>query len=633
MRKTIKTALFCAVLGLLISAAMPGPVTAQTPREDAIWARTALNPITLDGVLDEPEWALAESHVIEYALDAGMPGSGWKTESGWQPIDPTHATIKFLVHGNQLYMAATVLDQSIGGSIEFNRFDGLLMGMKDHSNEGYPKPQMEYMYTWWNDQLAEPQPVGTLPTFIGVWAELPHGSPRTPEQIDAWDAVTVVDGTTNDDSTLDTGYTIEMRFNLTPMGYDVTQPGGDIVEWNISVYDCDWFWPISVTSFSANRVWWQGPWGNTSWYSEVRIHAAPEVTTATGPVPTIEPEVTVPALDVTPTIDGQLNEAVWSSPEVYSFDIRWDDNELRESYDGIGPARAGQFQPTVNGGEAFVIDPADATVKVYHRGDILYMGFEARDQVVQYHPDLNRWDGFIVTAEDRVERSPDNSLVVNRLSFQVAADGTLLPQDDLLSLVTAGDAEGAVWLPAGTTVDTLGVQADNGYTAELAIDLKALGYPAGLGDEVFFFGVLYLDGDSFSPTTDSYGTRTWWYREFPGTCCPSWAHLDGNASPVGDPFNPYGDYARLLGTSGPSSRPQISFAMPDRNQVIVEIYDLRGMLIERRKLGEMNEGENSILLFNGRRPSSGMYLYRLRMLDPVTGGERAALTGKTVLVK
>lgn len=627
MKMMITTWLLCAVLGTL------APAMAQAPRQDAIWARTALNPITLDGVLDEADWAQAESHVIDYAVDAGIPGSGWKTESGWQPIDPTHATIKFLVYGNQLYMAAIVEDQSIGGSIEFNRFDGLLMGMKNHAELGFPKPQNEYMYTWWHDELAEPQPVGTLPGFIGVWAELPHGSPRTPEQIDAWDAVTVVDGVTNDDSTPDTGYTIEMRFNLTPMGYDVTQPAGDVVEWNVSVYDCDWFWPISVSSFSSNRVWWQGPWGNTSWYSEVRIHARPDVTTASGPVPVIAPEMVVPTIDEIPVIDGELTEAAWSSDEVYSFDIRWDDDALRETYDGVGPYRSGQFQPTVNGGEAFVLDPPDATVKVYHRGDMLYMGFEARDQVVQYHPDLNRWDGFIVTAEDRADYEPDNSLLVRRLSFQVAADGTALPQDDLLSLVTAGNAEAAVFLLEGTTVDTLGNQADNGYTAEIAIDLTAIGYPAGLGDAAFFFGVAYLDGDSFIPTTDSYGTRTWWYREFPGTCCPTWGHLESDLNAVGDPFNPYGDYARLLGSSGPSSRPHITFAMPDRNLVTLEIFDLRGMLVERRRLGELGEGENSVSLFNGRRPSAGMYLYRLRMANPASGAEYPPLTGKTILVK
>ncbi|MFH1844942.1 MAG: hypothetical protein ABIF77_17255, partial [bacterium] len=446
-------------------------------------------------------------------------------------------------------------------------------------------------------------------------------------------AVTVVNGVTNDDSTLDTGYTIEMRFNLTPMGYDVTQPGGDVVEWNISVYDCDWFWPISVTSFSANRVWWQGPWGNTSWYNEVRIHARPDVTTASGTAPAIAAEMVIPTINEVPTIDGQLSEAAWSSPEVYSFDIRWGDDALRETYDGIGPYRAGEFQPTVNGGEAFVVDPADATVKVYHRGDMLYMGFEARDQVVQYHPDLNRWDGFIVTVEDRATRGSDNTLLVHRLSFQVAADSTASPQDDLLSLVTAGHAEVAVWTLAGTSVDTFGTQADNGYTAELAIDLKAIGYPVGLGDNAFFFGVVHLDGDSFIPTTDSYGTRTWWYREFPGTCCPTWAHLEPDLVAVHDPLDPFGGYARLVQSGGPSSQPQISFAMPDPNQVTLELYDLRGMLVERRQLGTMNEGENSVSLFTARRPSAGVYLYRLRLIDPATGAERASLTGKTVLVK
>lgn len=627
MKRTILT---LALLGCLAAA---GAAFGQADREDAIWARRALAPITLDGVLNEADWAQAETHIIQYGVDAGIPGSGWKTESGWQPSDPTYAEIKFLVYENQLYMAAIVQDQSIGGSIEFNRFDGLLMGMKDHSVEGYPKPQSEYMYTWWHDELAEPQPEGTLPGFIGVWAELPHGAERTPEQIDAWDAVTVVDGTTNNDATLDTGYTVEMRFNLTPMGYDVTDADGDIVEWNVSVYDCDWYWPISMTTFSSNRTWWQGPWGNTSWYSEVRIHARPDVTTASGPAPVIAPEMVVPALSQAPVLDGVLDEAVWSDPEIYTFDIRWGDDALRETYDGVGPYRAGQYQATVNGGEAFVADPADATIKVYHHGDMLYMGFEARDAVVQYHPELNRWDGFILTAEDRDSRATDNVLEVKRLSFQVGADGTALPQDALVSFIAAGDAELALSLMAGTSVDTLGQQADTGYTAELALDLKSLGFPAGLGDGAFFFGVVHMDGDSFLPTTDSYGTRVWWYREFPGTCCPVWGHLESDASAVLDPFNPYEGYARLLGGTGPSSRPGVRFAMPDGNLVTLEIFDLRGALIERRRLGLLGEGENDLELFSSRRPGSGVYLYRLRMVDPVTGVEREALTGKTVLVK
>jgi hypothetical protein len=619
------------IFGLIVLAVVPA--AGQTVREDAIWARTALSPITVDGVLDETAWAQAESHVIEYAVDAGIPGSGYKSEAGWAPVDPTRATLKFLVYENQLYMGAVVEDQSVGGSSEFNRFDGFLMGLKDHSLDVFPIPVAEYLYSWWYDYLADPQPAGQLPNFIGVWAELPHGTPRTPEQIAAWDAVTIVDGLSNDDSVIDTGYTVEMRFDLTPMGYDVTQPGGDVIEWNISIYDTDWFWPININTFSSNRVWWQGPWGNTSFYNEVRIFASPDVTDASGPVPTIAPEMVIPEKMPLPVIDGVLDESVWSDPDVYTFDIRWDDAALRTTYDGMGPFRSGQFQATVNGGEAFVLDPADATVKMYHRGDMLYMGFDVRDQVVQFHEDLNRWDGFIVTIDDRAERGSDNTLLGRRLTFQVDADGLAQAQDDLLSLVTAGDAEVAISLMAGTTVDTFGLQADNGYTAELAVDLKSLGYPAGQGDGALFFGVNLLDGDSFLPTTDSYGTRTWWYREFPGVCCPAWASLASDISGVNDGPALFGGYARLTGGRNASSRPEISFAMPDRNRVTIEIFDLRGRLVSRRRLGEMNGGENTVSLFPDRGQSSGVYLYRVLVVDSGTGALRSTLTGKTTLIR
>ena len=179
----------------------------------------------------------------------------------------------------------------------------------------------------------DPQPPGQDPRiFIGVWAELPHGAPRTPEQIDAWDAVTVVDGLSNDDSTDDVGYTVEMRFNLTPMGYDVTQPGGDVIEWNISIYDTDSFWPINIATFSSNRVWWQSPWGNDIWYNEVRVMARPDVTISSGPVPAIDPEVVIPALDESPVLDGALSDPVWADPAVYNFDLGWMDVDLMATY-------------------------------------------------------------------------------------------------------------------------------------------------------------------------------------------------------------------------------------------------------------------------------------------------------------
>jgi len=32
---------------------------------------------------------------------------------------------------------------------------------------------------------------------------------------------------------------VEFKFNLTARGYDVTRAGGDIVEFNVSIYDAD----------------------------------------------------------------------------------------------------------------------------------------------------------------------------------------------------------------------------------------------------------------------------------------------------------------------------------------------------------------------------------------------------------
>ncbi len=626
--KTLKT-----ITLLIVLCGLAMPAFGQAVREDAIWARVSPDPITLDGVLDEAAWSQAESKVIYWATDAGIPSSGWKMEAGWDPVDPVQATLKFLVVDNQLYLGAVINDHSIGGSKDFNRFDGLLMGMKDHTAVGLPKPVSEYLYSWWYEFQVGTPPEGQEPYFIGSWAELPHGSPRTAEQIANWDAVTVVDGLTNSDAVDDVGYTIEMRFNLTPMGYDVTQPEGDIVEWNVSVYDTDWFWPIDAARFSSSRVWWQGPWGNQPWYNEVRIWSRPDVTTTSGAVPTIQPEMTIAALLSSPLVDGDLSDPVWSEPNVYSFDMRWNPDALVDTYDGVGPYRAGQFQPIVNGGEAFVFDPADANLKFFTRDDTLFVGFDVNDQYVQYHPSFDRWDGFLVTINDRLERASDNQLLGRRLSFLVGPDGEAIAEDDLLSMVLAGTARIEMNMNAGTTVDTLGV-LDNGYTAEMAIDLTALGYPAGLGDRVLLFGATMMDGDSVvNPTSDSYGTRTWWYREYEGVCCAAWAHMDLNASPVlgGESFG--SQYAFLRPSLNPSPQPLISYSMPDQNVVTLEVYDIRGRLMLRRPMGLTMAGDSQVSLFSQNRPAAGVYLFRLRIEDPATGQLRDSLTGKMTLLR
>jgi hypothetical protein len=250
---------FATVVAALLLATT---AVAQPPRQDAIWARsTAGAPIVLDGILNEPQWALAESKVIDWMTDTGIPGGGWKPEGGFLPTDPTHATVKFLTVGNTLYMGIVLPDKSIGGSKNFNRFDGLLMQLKDHLSAGRPSPPTEHFYVWWNNDPAavDPQPVGQQPAFAGgPFAANPSYTPRTPAQIAAWDAVTIVHGVSNTDAGVDTDWTVEMKFDLSATGYNITQPAGDVVEFNMSIYDCDNYWPLVPINLASNRVWWQG---------------------------------------------------------------------------------------------------------------------------------------------------------------------------------------------------------------------------------------------------------------------------------------------------------------------------------------------------------------------------------------
>ena len=132
-----------------IAAVWALPAHSQAKRLDYVWARQTTNPITLDGVLNEADWAKADSLFLKFGIDNGVPGSGWKIEAGLLPSDSTYAVLKLLVRNNQMFLGARVKDKSVGGSANFNRFDGLLMALKDHMSTGAPKPPDEYFYVWW----------------------------------------------------------------------------------------------------------------------------------------------------------------------------------------------------------------------------------------------------------------------------------------------------------------------------------------------------------------------------------------------------------------------------------------------------------------------------------------------------
>lgn len=633
--------------GVLMAALVAGavlatvlPSQAQFQRYDTMWARgTNGAPLTLDGYMNEPEWALAESVLVRYPLDNGIPGSGWKDEGGFPATDRTYAVFRFLTVGDQLWMCATVRDSSIGGSNLFNRFDGLLMSIKNHGNGSRPATPGEHLVSWWANDTGDPNPtaVDHQPTLYGQWRT--PDTPPTATQLQAWDVRVTWLGKVNSDTTADVGYTIEMRCDMPLNGYDITRPAGDVVEWNCSVYDVDWFWPLAnFFRFSANRSWIQGPWGNAYWYGDVKIHCRPDVTVASGPAPAAGPDMTIPNLGniiPLPVIDGSLGDAAWGNAP--SIAIRYDDTPLLDSYPGTGPWRSGQYQAAVNGngGTAFIADPGDATVKYFFKGTKLYMSFDVNDQVVQNVPLEDRWDGFNVSINDRVRRFSDNNLKSWACAFRVGPGGTLVRAMDLPYLQDSLNAvQAALVLKPGTTVDTLGVDTDAGYTVELSIELTALGYPADLGDRALYFGVTLYDGDSYSPITDSYGTRVWFFREREYLDGPCVAFLDPNkyvTTGVGD------DGPARLALAGAFPNPfrrgtTVRYSLPSASRVNLEVFDLQGRVVASHDLGVQAAGfrQASVPSFTSR---SGVYLYRLQVRDAVSGASRGTLSGKMMVLQ
>ena len=598
-------------------------------RSDVVWARTTTNTITLDGKLTEPDWAKAESIQVMYGQDNGMPGSGYNTDGyAKQPTDPIRATIKFLVNGDSLYVAVVCKDSSIGGGLWPGpaMFDGLLIDLRNKSVTDRPVPSGEIFYGWVAESWADSNTAhkGALPGLFGQ-----YGGPRTDSangllKGQIWNAVTYVQGTTNDDSKLDTAWTTEFKFNLKFFGYNAKQAAGDIVMFSIGFFDADWQWFTGADTvknrFNINKAWAQDPWGNANNNNHIRLFARPDVTPSSGAVPVVGPDLVIPGAGnyASPKFDGLLNDAVWNNPGVGTLKLQYGNNTYRNAYPNTAPFRSGQFQPTVNNVQAAITDPNDATVKYFYKGDTLFLGFDVKDKVVQSVPgNPDRWDGFRVTINARDARDGDSVLMCRRLTFIIDSVGNAMRLEDLA--LGSWDSAGAavqVKTVVNGTVDTLGATPDVGYTGEMKINLRKLGYPAGRGDGVVFFGVTMFDGDSYgSSYTKSYGSRVWFMRENAGVDGAAWMWMDpstllavsGNENPaVLKEFKLLGNYPNPF---NPSTT--IKFSVPQAIDVTLEVYDILGRLVYLQNLGVRQPGTQEVT-FDASRFATGVYNYRLR---------------------
>ena len=612
----------------------------SSDREDVVWARMVPSgTITLDGNLNEDAWSNAEEVKVIYGKQGPLPTSAWRPEFQEEVyFDQTNATVKFLVStDNQLYLAFNIPDSSVGGTKDWARWDGILMSVKNKSSENRPAPADEYFYTWWLEGLPEDMktPVaGSSPRFIGKWGTWADTT-RTPEGKAAWDAVTKVIGISNDDSSPDQGWIVEMRIDLGAQGYDVTVPNGDVVAMNFSIWDCDWVNGTDPSRIASSRTWFQSPWGNANANNVARVFASPDVTTTSTSLPVIEADIVVPnAVNYSaPLIDGKLNEDVWQG--AVNFNIEWDNVELRNSYPTVGPLTSGQFQPELGGNpRPPILDPAFTNIKMFFKDHYIYLAADVNDQLIQGSEEYDKIDGVSFIIGDRSSLTGDNQMDFRAFRVSFDASGNSAAYDYLPVITDTGKAEWAV-LTKGTSTVNNNSDVDEGYQIEMKLDLTFLGYPADLGDKLLFMGVMLADGDSFEDPLANYGSRTWFFREHGGGPAAAWVVLNQdllvgveNVNNVYIPKNIeiFGNYPNPF---NPSTK--LRFAVPEAGNVKIAIYNSIGQLVNSETLSVTTGGIHEYQ-FNGANISSGVYYYRIS-LSGSSKNTYDSKVGKMILLK
>lgn len=624
-------------LQILVIALCTSFLYAQYPvREDVIWARGVDGAtITMDGVLDEEAWDMAEVLRVRYGYNSGLPQSGWIGE--FQPAsikDSLDATVKFLADGNYLWMGFDIPDSSIGGKADWARWDAILMSIKNHANNSHPSSPEEYLLTWWYANVAELVVPGAPPRFIGSFGNI-NDTSRTEDQRAAWDARWVINGTTNNDSTPDVGWTVEMRIDVDILGYDFTKPGGELLEMNFSLWDADWVFANAPSRLSVSRTSWQSMWGNTNEDNVGRVHVHPDVTINSGDVPLIMPDVVLPNANSfeDPLIDGLLDEAVWNG-SVYSFNIAWGDSILRDTYPGAGAFRSGQFQKDlIEDVYPIVLDPSFGTIKMFFKGDFLYLAADINDQLMQSAAGIdNGMDGvrFFIAARDEAD---DGSRLLTRNLEIRFSDGVAKPFESLPELLSSSATEFAVSLKGASTVD-VNDDVDEGYYVEMKVDLSYLGYPAGLGDRLLFMGVLLADGDSFEDSANDYATRNWWFREHPWGPAFAWMYMDENNTVTGleEIENNVPQKLQLHGNFPNPFNPNTSiyYSVPSAGNISLKVFNVLGQQVSEVNRKTALGGIHKID-FNGALLSSGVYFYRIEFSGK--GNVVLSNMAKMVLIK
>ena len=633
--------------------------------QDVMWARDiGAATIAVDGNLNDAVWAQAETYRIRWNDDDfPFPGGGrWfdlnpaGLDFNGNP-DPTDATVSFLRKGNDLYLGFNVPDQSIGGSRNLFRFDGVMMTLINKSDRpatftdrrNYFESSAvreEMVYGWFIPNAADTSATGQPKAGLGprAWStdfglrfgDPTNAEPRSPE---AWEYAAVVNGVSGDDFngnptlTPDVGYTMEMRIRLDSLGWNLTQPMARM-PLTIAVNDMDYAWPQDAQRYNVNRTWWQGRWLNNLNEGVAYVAGDPGVTVTSGAAPAYtQPEFTVPAGRNTaaPTIDGRLDERAWevTDPQ-FTLQYQASANQLDAVLPGVlAPVYTFYFSPG-NAADKPILDPSVGKIKMFYKGSKLYLGLDSDDQAVSGRSG-EAGDGFrlqIRSRDSTIAGLPETARHL-RMDFSIDSTGAARFTNVAQEILDANALKAAVSLKAGSTAANP-TDIDAGYQMEVELDLAAIGYGGDLdatGAQIYI-ALNYFDADDLEDDAKSYRTVTWVVGErvngasVYGLLDPNTlVATSGEGGPEAGQLRFAGSYPNP--TTGAAT---LRYELDREATVTVEVFDVLGRRVQVLETGPQAPGSRQVEI-DGRSLSAGSYLVRVRL------GDGTSVSGRMMIVR
>ena len=425
----------------------------------------ASGPITVDGVLNEPDWAVRAPHLMFRFNGSPSELSHTPTNAGLE-VKPVYADtstnyVKFLRSGTNLYISMDSDDKQVCRFGDSWEGDGLFMKIK---NSAGTDVEFKLYYN--------------LP---GINPEINYEGPAYGSGAGYKKPGTIV----NDSTNVDAGYSAELMIDLTGLGFTASTTS---IQLMLVIFDPDNY-SDGVGAWGPNgnfgKQWWGSEWGpemrtlefmdGPSQYDPASLTAY----SAAGPI----------------TVDGILNEPDWSV----------DTPHLMFKFNGTPSGMS--YTPTNSG---LVVKPvyADTStnyVKFLRSGTNLYISMDSDDKQVCRFGDSWEGDGLFMKIKNSAGTDVEFKLYYNlpginpEINYEGPAYGS-----------------GAGYKKPGTIVND-STNVDAGYSAELMIDLTGLGFTASTTSIQLM--LVIFDPDNYSDGVGAWGPngnfgKQWWGSEW-----------------------------------------------------------------------------------------------------------------------